>query len=508
MILLAILTPPHADATVAPPVVTGKTVTITADAGNDSITLSVIAGVIAVNGNATSVAAAPDTTIVVDSGGGSDLIDASELSPADYGSMLADAGTAADNILGGDNRDEIHGESGGDLLDGGDGADALFGGAGADTLAGKLGADRISGGDDEDVLFGQQDDDLMAGDRGSDKVFGSDGDDTIVWSDGDGSDIVSGSEGYDRLDINGSPTGGDAFRLVNGGGLTQFTRSNLEPFTIDLVDPSTLLVADAAGPEPNGGFEAVEVSAGAGDDSFSVAPSLSGLDVRADGGSGNDTLTGSEEHDQFLGGSGNDVIDPGSGTDLADGGDGDDRLFTRDGSTDLVRGGEGSDIATTDSIVVDSVDEVESLDATPLTPKPDTEAGLPTIGKLKVTRKSGRLFARVPFALPGRRTQRVPNRPDHRDDQSRTDGSVSGIPDPRLRSHAADRRRGYDAEGPAGEQHQPPERPAAAEGSGSPEHVRFRGKFELHGPDREVAYSAVGVAFDVDAIGRELGPRP
>jgi hypothetical protein len=82
--------------------------------------------------------------------------------------------------------------------------------------------------------------------------------------------------------------------------------------------------------------------------------------VQADGGDGNDTLTGAEEQDTFFGGLGNDTMDGGGGNDLLDGQDGDDTILARDGVGDLVRGGTGTDSAKVDKS--DIVVDVEKVD--------------------------------------------------------------------------------------------------------------------------------------------------
>ena len=91
----------------------------------------------------------------------------------------------------------------------------------------------------------------------------------------------------------------------------------------------------------------------------------SALQVAADGGPGNDELSGGDEVDSFFGGSGNDMLTGGGGSDLLDGNEGEDQLFARDGTGDLVRGGAGTDSAQTDQVTVDAIDGVETLDATP-----------------------------------------------------------------------------------------------------------------------------------------------
>ena len=263
---------------------------------------------------------------------------------------------------------------------------ALNGGTGDDSLSGGDGPDLISGGDGNDKLDGDAGDDRLVGDRGTDTLSGGDGDDALVWNNGDGSDVMNGDAGADAIEINGAPTAGDIFTAAPNAGRVLFTRTNLVPFTVDFT------------------AEALAVNGGGGDDQLTVSPGLPGLLVTADGGSGNDSLTGAEEADSLVGGAGNDTLTGGGGSDLLDGQDGDDRLLARDGHGDLVRGGTGNDSAQTDALTVDAVDGVETIDATPPPPAPDTKALLPTLGHITVVRSHGHLIARIPLSCPAAET--------------------------------------------------------------------------------------------------------
>ena len=262
----------------------------------------------------------------------------------------------------------------------------LNGGTGDDSLSGGDGPDLLTGGDGNDKLDGDVGDDRVVGDRGTDVLSGGDGVDALVWNNGDGSDVMNGDAGADAVEINGAPTASDIFTAAPNAGRVLFTRTNLVPFTVDF------------------SAEALAVNAGGGDDQLTVSPGLPGLLVTADGGLGNDSLTGAEEADSLVGGAGNDTLTGGGGSDLLDGQDGDDRLLARDGHGDLVRGGTGTDSAQTDALTVDAVDGVETIDATPPPPAPDTKALLPTLGNITVVRSHGHLIARVPLSCPSAET--------------------------------------------------------------------------------------------------------
>jgi Ca2+-binding RTX toxin-like protein len=262
---------------------------------------------------------------------------------------------------------------------------SLDGGTGDDSLTGGDGPDLITGGDGNDKLNGDGGDDRVIGDRGTDALNGGDGNDTLVWNNGDGSDVSNGDAGFDVVEINGSPAAGDVFTVRPNGARAAIDRTNLVPFTVDFT------------------AEALTVNGEGGDDQLTVAPGLPGLLVTADGKSGNDSLTGAEEADSLVGGAGNDTVNGGGGSDLLDGQEGDDRLFARDSQGDLVRGGTGNDSAQTDALTVDAVDGVETIDATPA-PVSDSQALLPTLGRIRVVRSRGHLLARAALSCPAAET--------------------------------------------------------------------------------------------------------
>jgi Ca2+-binding RTX toxin-like protein len=218
----------------------------------------------------------------------------------------------------------------------------LNGGTGLDTMSGGANADFINGGDDNDKLTGGPGGDRIVGDRGNDAMIGGTGDDTMVWNNGDGSDTMDGEAGLDKVEVNGAAGAGDAFEIAPNGQRVKFDRTNLGPFTLDIATS-----------------ESFDIRGLGGDDTLLVKPGVP-MAVLADGGDGNDSLTGAEEQDTFFGGLGNDTLDGGGGNDLLDGQDGDDTLLARDGVGDLVRGGAGIDSAKVDK--ADIVVDVEKAD--------------------------------------------------------------------------------------------------------------------------------------------------
>ena len=250
---------------------------------------------------------------------------------------------------------QVNGLGGDDSLTSQDGVGALTllsvdGGAGNDTITGSDGPDLIVGGEGNDVLNGGGGDDRIVGGPGSDTMNGGAGDDTLVWNNGDGTDTINGDAGRDDVEVNGSPTAGDAFTVQPNGSRIKFDRTNLVPFTLDI-----------------GSSETMHANGLGGDDTITVGD-VGSYSVTAAGGAGNDTLTGGSGSETFLGGSGNDTISPGGGIDFVSGDDGDDQVNIRDKTADLAFGGAGNDSVVADRKNLDTVEGFETVRRTPIAP--------------------------------------------------------------------------------------------------------------------------------------------
>jgi Ca2+-binding RTX toxin-like protein len=212
----------------------------------------------------------------------------------------------------------LFGGTGNDVLTGGSGNDQLFGQADNDTLLGKGGFDLLFGGAGNDVLTGGDADDQM---------FGEAGDDRMIWNPGDDSDLMEGGSGFDTVEVNGG-NGEEAFTVTANGARVRFDRINPAPFAIDI-----------------GTSERVVVNMNGGNDTFSATGNLAALiSVQVDGGTGNDTILGSNGADLLLGGDGDDFIDGQQGNDTSFLGAGNDvfQWDPGDGS-DVVEGQDGTD---------------------------------------------------------------------------------------------------------------------------------------------------------------------
>lgn len=152
----------------------------------------------------------------------------------------------------------------------------------------------------------------VLGGAGNDSIEGGGGNDTILG--GEGNDTVQGGTGADSL--------------IGGAGSDTLDYSeNTAGVTVNLAT-NAASGGTAQGDSING-FE--NVVGGSGNDTLT----LSNTAGTADGGAGNDALTGGTGNDVLLGGIGNDTLSGGAGIDTLTGGDGAD-TFVADGTGDLI----------------------------------------------------------------------------------------------------------------------------------------------------------------------------
>jgi Ca2+-binding RTX toxin-like protein len=208
----------------------------------------------------------------------------------------------------------------------------------------------------------------LVGTAGNDTLFGGAGDDTLIGLGGDdtlysggGNDVLSGGDGNDTIYANGSGASidagaGDDYVAIGNSDSTVYTHQqiNLASFTggagtdtLRFVAPVDFIgsVFSAAA----SGFEiisfsntySVNVSGDAGNNTldfsgFAIDPYSAAL--WADGGDGNDTITGTAGNDTLLGGYGDDTLNGGGGNDTIYG----DSSYNSYGN-DVMNGGDGND---------------------------------------------------------------------------------------------------------------------------------------------------------------------
>jgi len=267
------------------------------------------------------------------------------------------------------------GTSGNDLLYGSTSAEAIDGLAGDDTIIGGGGADTIIGGDGNDTV--------TYNDNAKQILGGAGTGDTLVVN----SDAISGK--FDLSSTTDQVTDGLNTTIVVRGFENMNASKASNDMTIDQVsaDTSSLVLgngndtitsmATAAATstvvvQTNGGNDTItsgitavkfSIEGGDGNDTISIAAATAttnsiyggaGNDTitfnttvkaYADGGDGNDAVTGSNNNDTILGGAGNDTITTDAGNDSVSGGQGND-TFTVAGNlttADTIDGGDGTD---------------------------------------------------------------------------------------------------------------------------------------------------------------------
>ena len=221
----------------------------------------------------------------------------------------------------------LFGGAGNDVLTGGSGNDQLFGQSGNDTLLGKGGFD---------LLFGGADDDTLTGGDADDQVFGEAGNDRMIWNPGDDTDLNEGGADTDTVEVNGG-NGDETFTATANGTRVRFDRLTPAPFSIDI-----------------GTSEKLVLNANGGNDSFSATGNLAALiAINVDGGTGEDTILGSNGNDVLLSGDGDDFVDGQQGNDVAslgvgndvfqwDPGDGNDTIEGQDGTDTMLFNGSAA----------------------------------------------------------------------------------------------------------------------------------------------------------------------
>ena len=182
-----------------------------------------------------------------------------------------------------------------------------------------------------EVFGGAGNDNLISG-SGAARLNGEDGDDTL--SGGAAADRLDGGAGRDLMVGNAA-----ADEFIGGSGIDEVSYANVSVrVVVDLDD------------QPDDG------AAGEGDTVHADVEDVTG-------GSGPDVLTGNGAANVLQGGGDGDIIKGEGGFDQIYGEEGEDTLDARDGNTERVDCGDGSDVATTDTS--DKTSGCETIDASP-----------------------------------------------------------------------------------------------------------------------------------------------
>lgn len=280
------------------------------------------------------------------------------------GATTSDTGTGDDNITGSAGDDYIYAGDGNDTIYYGEGDNIVFGGEGNDLIddvfgSNLTGADEIVGGAGNDTIWSGGGDDILYGGTGDDIMYGEEDADTFVIEDDFGNDTIYGGEftmvgASDTDTINASAVTTDLTVIYSA----HQTGTMTDGFdTISFYEIESIILGQGndfmdAGAETTGstfwGMEGDDhIEATQGDDTVYGGTGDDCLwgDLGADtiyGEDGNDDLGGNEGDDTIFGSDGDDWIQGNEGTNVLDGGAGDDtfEVFTQQGGTDTITGGE------------------------------------------------------------------------------------------------------------------------------------------------------------------------
>jgi len=185
----------------------------------------------------------------------------------------------------------------------------------------------IDGGSGNDTLLGGSGGETFIGGEGTDTVDPGAGDDRLVWKVGDGNDVIEGGVGIDTVEVTGDASA-ESFTITANGTRVRLDRLGPVPYFLDI-----------------GTCERLVLNAGAGNDSLTCTGNLAALiQITADGGPGDDTLSGSNGADVLIGGDDNDFVDGQQGNDTILLGAGNDSFQWDPGDgNDLVEGQAGHD---------------------------------------------------------------------------------------------------------------------------------------------------------------------
>lgn len=263
--------------------------------------------------------------------------------------------------------------------------EAATGGSGDDQLSAGNSSAKLDGGPGNDTITGSGDEDLLIDGPGLDAIDGGLGDDVVAVTAGDGADVAVGGGGSDTVDygrafapaglpvtvvLNGAPssgiigegdniagdfevvigsanddviTGTDNGDVINSGAGNDVMYGNAGNDVIDGGSGVDLLDGGAGDDDLHGGSgrdrvwyatrtESVNVSLdGVANDGEAGEADFVGADIEnAEGGYGNDVITGDSGSNELHGREGNDRIE---------GGDGNDELHGDTGADEVLGGG-------------------------------------------------------------------------------------------------------------------------------------------------------------------------
>jgi Ca2+-binding RTX toxin-like protein len=308
---------------------------------------------VVLNGASSSFPLGKIRSISVTADAGNDVVTLPSNLPSTVKTTATDLGPGSDRFTGSNRNDTASGRAGNDTLTGNSGDDNLYGDAGNDSLVGGagnkdriypgLGNDTSSGGSGnyDTLTYQDRSDGVTARIDGG--VSGAPGETDTALPDfenvvgGDGNDLVIGNAG---VNVVGGARGNDT---LDGGLGADMIFGDDGNDTVTYASRSTPI------------FAALDATAndGAANEKDYIITCENLI-----GGSGNDTLVGDNGVNKLFGNAGNDSLIGLDGKDSLQGGDGND---TMDGGklADVVDGGAGTDTSKADS--ADRVTTVETI---------------------------------------------------------------------------------------------------------------------------------------------------
>jgi Ca2+-binding RTX toxin-like protein len=252
---------------------------------------------------------------------------------------------AADYITGyEDESNLIFGLDGSDSLYGGNKDDQIDGGMGNDNIVGGVGNDILLGGDGNDALYGGQGDDLLDPGTGIDVLVGGSGNDVYRLRSGGNSRIVDSEGSADVVQLADVASTdvlsvqrmrGDL--IVNYGAVDQLTVSDY--FSSFYAPIEQFRFADGVSWD-DAAIKARVMTMGAAGADYITGYTDGGN--RIFGFDGHDKLYGGNKDDQIDGDNGNDYLSGYAGNDSLVGGTGNDNMYGGEGN-DVLLGGDGDD---------------------------------------------------------------------------------------------------------------------------------------------------------------------
>jgi Ca2+-binding RTX toxin-like protein len=306
------------------------TVTVNGSDAGDRINISLVSDFVSITGSPAMVAilhADATDQLIVNGGGGDDVIDASALA-AGHMSLTLNGGVGADTLIGSAGADLVLGGDGNDVASLGAGNDVFVWnpGDGNDTVEGQAGVDAL--------VFNGADinENITISANGSRVDFVRDVGNVTMDLNGVEGVIFGALGGADNITIN--DVSGTDLALsgvaINLGGAAGGGDGSADTVTIDgragndSIDISTIngMVFTSGSPAAVAIFNAeasndrLIVDGGAGDDTINASGLGAGaIGLTLNGGAGNDTLTGSAGNDVLIGSAGLDHLFGGAGQD-------------------------------------------------------------------------------------------------------------------------------------------------------------------------------------------------